>query len=66
MKDTLSPPLPRSPRRAPRGQSMVEYVTISAALLGVTTIGWPFLVDLLNALNRYFGSIYYVIQSPLP
>jgi hypothetical protein len=49
-----------------RGQSMVEYVTISAALLGITTIGWPFLVDLINALNRYFSSLYFVIQSPLP
>ncbi|MDC0711806.1 hypothetical protein POL68_25275 [Stigmatella sp. ncwal1] len=54
------------PRSGHRGQSMVEYVTISAAFLGATTIGWPFLVELLNALNRYFGSIYYVIQSPLP
>ncbi|SEU31790.1 hypothetical protein [Stigmatella erecta] len=59
MKPTL-----RHPMR--RGQSMVEYVTISAALLGVAGIGWPFLVDLLNALNRYFSSLYYVIQSPLP
>ncbi|EAU66822.1 hypothetical protein [Stigmatella aurantiaca] len=56
---------PRPPG-ARRGQSMVEYVTISAALLGATTIGWPFLVQLLNALSRYFGSLYYVIQSPLP
>ncbi|SEL03938.1 hypothetical protein SAMN05444354_103375 [Stigmatella aurantiaca] len=53
------------PSRA-RGQSMVEYVTISAAFLGVGAIGWPFLVQLLNALSRYFSSLYYIIQSPLP
>jgi hypothetical protein len=43
----------------------VEYVAFSAALLGATTVGWPYLVMLLNALNRYFQSLYYVIQSPL-
>ncbi len=48
-----------------RGQSTVEYVAFSAALLGATTVGWPYLVMLLNALNRYFQSLYYVIQSPL-
>ncbi|WP_426749054.1 hypothetical protein VZQ01_12915 [Myxococcus faecalis] len=45
---------------------MVEYAVVSAALLGITTVGWPFLVQLLNALHRYFNSIYYVIQSPIP
>ncbi|WP_241758474.1 hypothetical protein [Myxococcus landrumensis] len=49
-----------------RGQSMVEYATVTAALLGFTVMGWPFLVQLLNALQKYFGSIYYVIQSPIP
>ncbi|MBZ4397625.1 hypothetical protein OWM54_14155 [Myxococcus sp. MISCRS1] len=53
-------------RRNRRGQSMVEYAVVSAALLGITTVGWPFLVQLLNALHRYFNSIYYVIQSPIP
>jgi hypothetical protein len=48
-----------------RGQSMVEYVTVSAALFGFTVLGWPFLVQLLNALHRYFASLYYVIQSPV-
>ncbi len=52
--------------RQRRGQSTVEYVAFSAALLGATTVGWPYLVMLLNALNRYFHSLYYVIQSPLP
>ena len=63
MSDTrLSPRLrPRS-----RGQSAVEYVSVSAAFLGFSILGWPFLVQMLNALGRYFQSLYYVIQSPLP
>ncbi|NVJ00669.1 hypothetical protein HV824_21470 [Myxococcus sp. AM009] len=57
----------KSPRqsRAARGQSMVEYAIVTAALLGFSTMGWPFLVALLNALHRYFNSIYYVIQAPI-
>ncbi|MBN1208372.1 MAG: hypothetical protein JXB05_26160 [Myxococcaceae bacterium] len=51
---------------APRGQSMVEYVTVSAAFFGLTVLGWPFLLQLLAALHRFFASIYYVIQSPVP
>ncbi|MBZ4397629.1 hypothetical protein OWM54_14175 [Myxococcus sp. MISCRS1] len=53
-------------RRKPRGQAMVEYAVVTAALMGFTVMGWPFLVQLLNALHRYFNSIYYVIQSPIP
>ncbi|MCP3058437.1 hypothetical protein LXT21_06615 [Myxococcus sp. K38C18041901] len=53
-------------QRKPRGQSMVEYAVVTAALMGFTVMGWPFLVQLLNALHRYFNSIYYVIQSPIP
>ncbi|WP_338870219.1 hypothetical protein [Myxococcus stipitatus] len=49
-----------------RGQSMVEYAVVTAALMGFTVMGWPFLVQLLNALHKYFNSIYYVIQSPIP
>jgi hypothetical protein len=44
----------------------VEYVSVSAAFLGFSILGWPFLVQMLNALGRYFQSLYYVIQSPLP
>ncbi|NTX09228.1 hypothetical protein HUA74_11810 [Myxococcus sp. CA051A] len=53
-------------RRKLHGQSMVEYATVTAALMGFTVMGWPFLVQLLNALQRYFSSVYYVIQSPIP
>ncbi|HZI13346.1 MAG TPA: hypothetical protein VE153_23395 [Myxococcus sp.] len=53
-------------QRLPRGQAMSEYATVTAALLGFTVLGWPFLVQLLNGLHRYFQSIYYIIQSPVP
>ena len=53
-------------QRRARGQAMSEYATITAALLGFTVLGWPFLVQLLNGLHRYFQRIYYLIQSPLP
>ncbi|MCY1016692.1 hypothetical protein [Pyxidicoccus sp. MSG2] len=49
-----------------RGQAMVEYSAITAALLGFTVLGWPFLVQLINGLQRYFQGIYYIIQSPIP
>ncbi|MHA7628237.1 hypothetical protein [Corallococcus sp. M7] len=49
-----------------RGQAMSEYGVITAAFFGFTVMSWPFLVQLLRALNTYFQSIYYIIQSPIP
>ncbi|WP_044187579.1 hypothetical protein [Hyalangium minutum] len=65
MKSRTLRPEPSRPLAGSRGQSTVEYVAFSAALLGFGTLGWPYLVMMLNALNRYFESLYYVIQSPL-
>ena len=48
------------------GQAMVEYATVTMALFGGIVMGWPFLVQLMHAMNVYYQSIYYVIQSPLP
>lgn len=56
----------RLSRRLARGQAMAEYSVISAAFFGFTVLSWPFLVQLLRALNTYFQSIYYIIQSPIP
>lgn len=56
----------RSARRRQRGQAMSEYAVVSAAFFGFTALSWPYTVQLLNALSRYFQSIYYVIQSPIP
>ncbi|WP_224364599.1 hypothetical protein [Hyalangium versicolor] len=63
MSLALRKPWPRVRRS---GQAMVEYVTITAAFLGFTVLSWPFLVQMINALSRYFSSLYYIIQSPLP
>jgi hypothetical protein len=49
-----------------RGQAAVEYVVVVAALFGFTVFGWPFTTRLINALDAYYQSIYYVIQSPIP
>jgi len=56
----------RMPLLRRRGQATVEYVVVTAALLGFGTLGWPFLVQMINALGRYFQSLYYIIQSPVP
>lgn len=49
-----------------RGQAMLEYSSITFfLLLGTAAVGWPFLVALMNALNRYFESIYWVIRAPV-
>ncbi|MFP2931021.1 hypothetical protein ACLESO_38675 [Pyxidicoccus sp. 3LG] len=55
----------RRSRRA-RGQAMVEYAVITSALLFSTVVAWPYLGVLINALHRYYQSLYYVIQSPIP
>jgi hypothetical protein len=60
----MRPFLARRPRTS-RGQAMVEYATVCAALFGFTVLCWPFLLQLIQALHRYFASIYYVIQSPV-
>ncbi|MFL5347529.1 MAG: hypothetical protein ACJ8AT_22310 [Hyalangium sp.] len=63
MSSALRKPWPRPLRR---GQAMVEYVTIAAAFLGFTVLSWPYLVQMIDALGKYFSSLYYIIQSPLP
>ena len=62
----------RKGHRLERGQAATEYAIVTAAIFGMLIFaaspsgGWPFLVKLFNALDTYFQSIYYVIQSPLP
>ena len=49
-----------------RGQASAEYAMISAMILGGGALSWPFLIDLLEALDTYYDSIYAAIQCPLP
>jgi hypothetical protein len=54
-------------RRAPRGQAMVEYTVVAHAILFVGgAVAFPFLAQLLNALTKYYQSIYWVLTSPFP
>ncbi|MDF1561740.1 MAG: hypothetical protein P1V51_01780 [Deltaproteobacteria bacterium] len=48
------------------GQASSEYAIISAMILGGGALSWPFLIDLLEAMNTYYGSIYAAIQCPIP
>jgi Flp pilus assembly pilin Flp len=53
--------------RSPRGQAMVEYSVVAHMILvGGTAVGFPFLAKLLNALTKYYESIYWVLTSPIP
>ncbi|MFZ5471716.1 MAG: hypothetical protein ACOZIN_19995 [Myxococcota bacterium] len=45
---------------------MVEYSVVSVVILVGGVAGWPFLVQLMNGLSKYFASIYYVLLSPVP
>ena len=57
----------RAARRAQRGQAMVEYSSVTIALFGgLVAAGWPFFNMLIEALDKYYASIYYLIQSPIP
>jgi hypothetical protein len=54
-------------KRLARGQAMVEYSFINfVVLMGAAGGGWVFWSTLMNALNSYFHSVYFVITSPVP
>jgi hypothetical protein len=53
-------------RRGERGQAMIEYSIIMWVLLaGAAGVGLPFMVWMLNALDTYYQSIYYMLGQPL-
>ena len=54
-------------RRGQRGQSMVSYAIITAALLGgLTTMGMVILPRMIEAYNSFTASVYFGINMPLP
>ncbi len=53
-------------REREKGQAATEYAIITAALLGGTILSWPYFVELINAMNQYYDSVYWVINAPLP
>ncbi len=53
--------------RSQLGQAMVEYSTISYFILvGALGAGWPFMGEMVKALNSYYEGIYYTLNLPLP
>lgn len=53
--------------RLARGQAMLEYTWVThAILIGGTMAMWPFWSYLMNALDKYYQSIYFVLTAPVP
>ncbi len=60
-------PFLRRLRRGRRGQSMVSYAIITAAILGgLTTMSMYILPEMLEALDGFTKSLYFGINMPLP
>ncbi len=54
-------------KRHQRGQATFEYSFVSHVLMFMGTgIGWYFTVYLFKALNAFYDSIYFVLQSSVP
>jgi hypothetical protein len=57
----------RSLLRARRGQSMVSYAIITAAILGgLTAMSMVILPRMLDAYNNFTQSLYFGINMPFP
>ena len=53
--------------RARRGQSMVSYAVITAAILGgLTTMSMVILPEMLDAYDQFTRSLYFCINMPFP
>lgn len=49
------------------GQAMAEYAIVVASITGVlVVVGFTFLPDFINALQRYYDSFYIMINLPIP
>ena len=54
-------------RKGQRGQAMISYAVITAAILGgLTTMSILILPKMMDAYNSFTSSIYFVINSPFP
>ena len=53
--------------RGRRGQSMLSYAVITAAMLGgLTTMGMVIFPQMLDAMNSFTASMYFGINLPFP
>lgn len=49
------------------GQAMVEYAIVVSSVLGVLVgVGFTFMPDFINALQRYYDSFYVMLNLPIP
>lgn len=61
------PALLRRLLRGKRGQSMVSYAVITAAILGgLTAMSMVILPRMLDAYNNFTASLYFGINMPIP
>lgn len=50
-----------------RGQAMMEYTMVSHVLLiGGMGMAWPFMSALMNAMDLYYQSIYFIVSCSVP
>ena len=50
-----------------RGQAMMEYTMVTHVLLiGGTAVAWPFMSTLMNGLNTYYQSIWFILGASVP
>ena len=49
------------------GQAMAEYAIVVAALMGgLVGLGFTFLPDFINAIQRYYDNFYIILNLPIP
>ena len=52
--------------RSTAGQAMVEYALILSALLSGILVGSTFIVEFIEALQRYYDGYYMMLNLPIP
>ena len=54
-------------RRDESGQAMAEYAIVVEAIMGVMVgVGFTFMPDFINALQRYYDGFYIMLNLPIP
>lgn len=51
--------------RRRRGQALVEYALVLAALVVLGGVGWPVLARLVRALDALVQALFFVVAAPL-
>ena len=49
------------------GQAMAEYAIVVACLMGgLAALGSTFVVDFINAIQKYYDNFYIILNLPIP